>query len=259
MPTKIVPTDGAADADRGRLEEPSFVLPETLQPLTTYYWRVDEIDIAGNVVSGQIWSFTTYRTIDDFESYTNEVGERAFEVWVDGVGFSLPEPGSPGNGTNAAVGHDVWDPDSPHFNGPIMETAVVHGGAQSMPVSYDNTTAPNYSEIERTWPMAQNWLANGADTLVMYIRGMPMNGADQLYVVLQDNLGGTATVVYEDPAAVMSTKWLRWTIVLTDLDGLNAGAITKMIVGLGNRSAPAPGGAGTLFFDDIRITRSAAQ
>jgi hypothetical protein len=250
--------DGAAAADQGAVEDPVFA-PGALQPLTTYYWRVDEIDIAGNVVRGQVWSFTTYRTIDDFESYTNEVGERAFEVWVDGVGFSLPEPGSPGNGTNAAVGHDVWDPDSPYFNGLIMETQVVHGGAQSMPVSYDNTTAPNYSEIERTWPMAQNWLANGAGTLVMYVRGMPMNGADQLYVVLQDNLGRTATVLYEDTAAVMSTKWLQWKIALTDLEGLNAGAITKMIVGVGDRSAPVPGGAGTLYFDDIRVTRSVAQ
>jgi hypothetical protein len=246
--------DGAAAADQGVTEDTVFS-PGALQPLTTYYWRVDTTSADGAVHEGEVWNFATFSPVDDFEAYTNEVGARPFEVWVDGVGFSLPEPGSPGNGTNAAVGHDVWDPESPYFNDLIMETTVVHGGEQSMPVSYDNTTAPNYSEIERTWPVAQNWLTGGADTLVLYMRGMPTNSEEQLYVVLQDNVGGTATVLYEDTAAMMSTKWLQWKIVLTDLEGLRPSAIAKMIVGVGDRNAPAPGGAGTLFFDDFRLTK----
>jgi len=107
--------------------------------------------------------------VDDFESYTNEVGERAFEAWIDGVGFTLPEPGNPGNGTGAAVGHDVWDASSPYYNGSIMETRLVVDGAQSLPLYYDNSASPYRSEAQRTWAVPQDWTSNGVDTLVLYV------------------------------------------------------------------------------------------
>ncbi|MBN2127903.1 MAG: LamG domain-containing protein, partial [Sedimentisphaerales bacterium] len=81
-----------------------------------YYWRIDEVETDGTVRTGKIWRFTipAHLIVDDFESYTNEVGSRVFEVWVDGVGFTLPEPGNLGNGTGAVVGHDIWSVDSPY-------------------------------------------------------------------------------------------------------------------------------------------------
>jgi len=107
--------------------------------------------------------------VDDFESYTNEVGERVFEAWIDGVGFTLPEPGNPGNGTGASVGHDVWDASSPYYNGSIMETRLVVDGAQSLPLYYDNSASPYRSEAQRTWAVPQDWTSNGVDTLVLYV------------------------------------------------------------------------------------------
>jgi hypothetical protein len=229
--------------------------PGPLEWGKTYYWRVDEVNPDG-VLAGALWSFTAanFVLIDDFERYNNEVRSRPFEVWIDGIGFTLPEPGHPGNGSNAAVGHDIWSPESPHYNDLLMETGSVHGGYQSMPVDYNNVIAPYYSEIERTWVAPQNWTVNGVDTLTLYVRGGSANGPDRFYVTLSDNAGGTATVALADAAALTSIAWTEVTIPLSDFTGVNAAAITKMIVGVGN--PPASGGAGTLLFDDFRVTNA---
>jgi hypothetical protein len=216
---------------------------------------VDEVTDDG-VLEGAIWSFTAadFILIDDFERYDNEVGSRPFETWIDGFGFTLPEPGNPGNGSNATVGHDIWSPDSPHYNGLLMETDRVHGGFQSLPVDYNNVIAPNYSEIGRTWTTPQDWTVNGVDTLTMYVRGGSSNGADRFYVTLGDNAGGTATVAVPEAEFLTSVGWTEVNIALSDFAGVNAAAITEVIVGLGD--PPAAGGAGSLLFDDFRVTRA---
>ena len=118
---------------------------------------------------GDVWSFSTleYFPIDDFESYTNESPNRVFQTWIDGWGFSEDEffpTGNPGNATGSMIGYN------PEV-GNIMETAIIHGGKQSMPVEYNNVNSPYYSEIERTWETPQNWTLNGADTLQVWFRG----------------------------------------------------------------------------------------
>jgi len=222
-----------------------------------YYWRIDEVEAGGMVQAGYVWKFTVpdYLIVDDFESYTNEVGERVFEAWIDGVGFTLPEPGSSGNGTGAAVGHDVWDASSPYYKGSIMETRLVVDGVQSLPLYYDNAAAPYLSEAERTWAVSQDWTSNGVDTLVLYVRGIPTNVAEPVYVVVADNLGRTAVVTQADPEAALATQWIEWQIPLSDLAdaGVNPAAVKKMTLGLGNQAAPTPGGAGVLYIDEIRV------
>jgi hypothetical protein len=161
--------DGAAEADKGVTEDPNYA-PEPLAPVTTYYWRVDEVLLDGTEVAGPVWSFTTILPIDDFESYTNEVGERIFEVWVDGIGFTLPEPGSEGNGTNAAVGHDIWAVNSPYTT--LAETTIVHSGDQSMPLYYSNAESPYISEAHRTWAAPQDWTIGGVDTMTLNVQGL---------------------------------------------------------------------------------------
>ncbi len=42
-----------------------------------------------------------------------------------------------------------------------------------MPLSYDNTASPYYSEAERTFGAAQDWTAHGADTLSIHFQGRP--------------------------------------------------------------------------------------
>jgi hypothetical protein len=88
--------------------------------------------------------------IDDFESYDDDEN-RIFDTWLDGFA----------NGTGSTVGY---------FEAPFAETTVVNSGSQSMPLEYDNATAPFYSEAEFEVG-STNWNTNGADTLVVNFRG----------------------------------------------------------------------------------------
>jgi len=142
--------------------------PASLEYGTTYYWKVDEVGKT-ETYEGSLWSFTTqeYATFEDFESYTNDSPNRVFQTWIDGYGFSPDEffpKGGSGNGSGAVIGYEPG-------TGDIMERTIVHSGTQSMPLQYDNTASPFYSEAERTFATAQNWTDNGANTLALYVRG----------------------------------------------------------------------------------------
>ena len=131
--------------------------PSTLEFGMTYYWKVDEVADDG-VWAGELWSFSTqeYALVDGFEDYTDDIeaGEAIFDTWVDGWV----------NQTGATVGY---------INAPFAEQTIVHGGGQSMPLQYDNSGSPFYSETTRVFDAAQDWSGNGANTLVVYFQGVP--------------------------------------------------------------------------------------
>ncbi|MBN1505874.1 MAG: hypothetical protein JW955_03465 [Sedimentisphaerales bacterium] len=252
--------NAVADADttttdiyRGQqaLDATSFD-PGPLEWGKTYYWRVDEVNAANpeSPWKGGVWSFTTanFIIVDDFESYNDDWAsfQRIFQTWIDGGGYTLPEPGLAGNGSGALVGTD---------GAPWVELTIIHGGRQGMPMSYDNGFAPYYSETERTWSSPQDWTVNGVNTLVLFIRGAAENTADPLYVAFQDSASHTAVVTHTDANASKSTEWLEWKIPLSQLAGVNAAAVKKMFIGVGNRNSPKAGGAGTLYVDDIRVVK----
>jgi len=60
-----------------------------------------------------------------------------------------------------------------------------------------------------------------------------------------------------NPLAVVTTDWTQWDIPIADITaaGVNAGAVKKMYIGVGNRTAPAMDGSGVVFIDDIWLTR----
>jgi len=206
-----------------------------------YFWRIDEVEADGTVQTGYVWKFTVpdYLIVDDFESYTNEVGSRVFEVWIDGIGFTQPEPGNPGNGTGAAIGHDVWSVDSPYFEGTIMETANVYDGGQAMPIYY----AGGLSEADRTFVPAQNWTVEGVTTLVVQFRGTADNSG-QLYV----KINGTKVPYDGDPADIASRTWLAWEIDLASI-GVPLANVTTLTIGIEG------GETGVLYVDAIRLAK----
>jgi len=223
-----------------------------LQWNKTYYWRIDEVNPAepDGPWKGIVWSFTTanFIVVDDFESYTDDVANRIFQTWKDGIGYTNPPPGYPGgNGTGSAVGNNLP---------PYAEQTIVHGSGQSMPLGYDNSGATGkarYSETFREWTSPQNWTRNNVKALTLYFYGAGANAAEQLYVALEDNASHVKVVNYPDPEAVRVAGWQEWNIELTQFAGVNLAAVKKMYIGLGNRTSPKVGGTGTIYIDDIRV------
>jgi hypothetical protein len=213
--------------------------PGQLQWNTSYYWRVDEVKADGTEQMGNVWSFTTanFIVVDDMESY-NDLDEsepesnRIYLAWIDG--FDNPTI----NGS--IVGYS---------NPPFAEQTIVNGGNQSMPMSYDN--AVGKSEATLTLTSNRDWTVNGINTLTIWFRGEADNAAENLYVALN----GSAVVNHDNPDAALETDWTQWNIDLQAFadQGLNLTNVTSITLGLGNRNNPTAGGAGMMYFDDIRL------
>jgi hypothetical protein len=124
---------------------------------TKYFWKVDEVGDAGTY-AGDVWSFTSleFAPIEDFEAYTDDEGSRIYEAWADGVT-------DPANG-GSTVGY---------MTAPFAERAIIHGGKQSMPLAYDNTKSPYFSETSTEFESPQNWTGSGAAELCVWTRGYP--------------------------------------------------------------------------------------
>jgi hypothetical protein len=93
------------------------------------------------------------------------------------------------------------------------------------------------------------------DSLTLFLRGKSKNAAEPLYVTLTDSTGKTATVVHPTATAAQFTQWTQWTIPFTSFTNVNAAKVKSLVIGLGNKASPTPGGAGLLYLDDIRATK----
>jgi hypothetical protein len=234
--------------------------PMSLDLATTYYWKVNEVNNT-TTTQGDVWSFSTvaYLTVDNFESYNNNSPNRIFQTWLDGVGYSADEffpVAYNGNGSGAAVGHDIWTPGTTYTN--IMERTIIHSGAQSMPLYYNNTKTPFYSETERTLAASQNWTLAGARTLTLYFYGDPNNNINEpMWVRLTDQSGNSKKITYgkyadEDVNALKATVWREWNIALTDF-GINTSQVKKIAIGFSETGGASPRSSGKVYIDDIRL------
>jgi hypothetical protein len=216
--------------------------PGKLDFNATYYWRVDEVNDldAGSPWAGQVWTFDTgdFLVVDDFETYDNidpAVGEpgvnRIFDRWIDGFGTAT-------NG--AIVGNDLP---------PYAETGLVHGGAQSMIYRYDNNA--KISEATLTLVFPTDWTEQGVTKLSLWVLGNASNDPDRVFVALN----GNAVAYRDDPAATQIAVWKQWVIDLTGFAGADLTGVNTITIGFGTRNSPAAGGAGTMYFDDIRLIR----
>jgi len=220
----------------GNLGEETFE-PGQLEWNTTYYWRIDEADNANadSPWTGPLWSFTTanFLVIDDMESY-NDLDEdqpgsnRIYLSWIDGF-------------DNPAVNGSIVG----YANPPFAEQTIVHGGNQSMPMSYDN--AVGKSEATLTLTDKRDWTVNGVNTLTIWYRGSSSNAAEQMYVTLN----GNARVDHDNPDAAQKASWTQWNIDLSRFadQGVNLANVNSITLGLSS----VTGGTGMLYFDDIRL------
>ncbi|MHC4242714.1 MAG: LamG-like jellyroll fold domain-containing protein [Planctomycetota bacterium] len=222
-PVRVPAGDSSASYDTGALDLNQ-----------TYYWKVNEVNEAESPATwqGDVWNFTTqeYLVVDDFESYNDidegvEGSNRIYNAWIDG----LIDPAKGGS----TVGH--LDP-------PFYEETIVHGGSKSMPLYYDN--AVGKSEATLTLINQHDWTVKGVNTLTIWYMGDAANVAEPLYVALN----GNTKVDNDNPDAALSTDWTEWNIDLQAF-GINLANVNTITLGLSSVS----GGAGIMYFDDIRL------
>jgi hypothetical protein len=124
-----------------------------------------------------------------------------------------------------------------------------------MPLDYNNVKTPFYSEAEREFAPTQDWTAGEVTTLVLCVRGRSGNAPVQLYVAVEDSAKKVGIVAYPDTAVTSATAWTQWKIPLSGFAAVNLAKVKKLYIGLGDRTAPAAGGSGRIFVDDIQVTK----
>ena len=191
------------------------------------------------IPSSSTWSYTLM--LDSFETYAaaEDSAKTLAQVWRDGWE----------NGTGAQVGY----PPSP-----FTEQDIVNSGGQAMPLFYNNTLAPFYSETYRDLePGLQNWLAGGAEALMLYFCGDAERdrnmAADRLYVVVEDHQGRVAEVYHPNPATLLDGDWQTWTIDFNQFIGVDLSHITRLTLGVGDRDKAQPGDHSVVYIDDIGL------
>jgi hypothetical protein len=213
--------------------------PLSLDLAQTYYWKVNEVNMAETptTLEGDVWNLTTreFLVVDDFESYndldtTDPESNRIFLTWLDGYGVA----------TNGSI--------VGYANPPFAEQTIVHSGAQSMPLFYDNTGTARYSEAELALSAAQDWTKSGITALSLWFSGDPNNIPDKMYVKINGS-----KVTYDGEAGnLMLRPWQPWNIDLASL-GIGLQNVTKLSIGFGDETSVTPGGSGVVFFDDISL------
>jgi len=214
--------------------------PISLDLDETYYWKVNEVNMAETPTTwqGEIWNFTTpeYLVVDDFESYNDipdgeEGSNLVYLTWIDG--YENP------SANGSTIGYvEAFQPS--------METDIVHGGKQSVPLMYDNSVAA-YSEATRTFAVPQDWTANGIKTLSLNVFGGADNsGSGQLYL----KINSTRVVCTAD---IKLAGWQPWIIDLSIVGG-NLQNVTQLTIGVENTGA-----IGVLYIDDIRLYPKAVE
>ena len=204
----------------------------TLELGRTYYWRIDEVNNLETPTTwqGYIWNFATpeYLVVDDFEDYNDYPPDEIFSTWSDGYY-------DPANGSLVA-----------HDEAAFAETVIVHSSGQSMPYRYENNL--KYSEVERELDPPQDWSRHGVGALSLWFHGDPNNTAEQMYVKVNNS-----KVVYGGNADdIKQASWQQWNIDLV-LFGVDLANVMKLAIGFGDETNLTPGGAGIVYFDDIRL------
>ena len=146
---------------RGQQGATQYTPPEGIEWGQTHYWRIDEYNTDGTISTGRMWNFAIadHIVVDDFESY-NDIDEgepgsnRIYLAWADGY-------------DNPAINGSIVG----NANAPFAEQTIVHGGSQSMPMSYDNTVGISEATLTLTYP--RDWSRHGVGILSLWFKGNP--------------------------------------------------------------------------------------
>lgn len=221
---------GAADPNtspgHGRVPAVTFD-PGGLELGNTYYWRIDEVNHAepDSPWKGELWSFTTAACVtkESFESYADMSALQ--QAWSQGGGAWIE-----------------------------LRTEEQHEGLKSMELQYFNRSGYKFSEAGMTFDSPQDF-SSGVDSVAFFFKGVSSNGADKMYIALEDTAGESAAAFYDgDVGDVRTETWKGWGAKLDRFKGIDLTAIEKVFIGVGDRDASRPSAAsGVLYIDDVSL------
>ncbi|MBP8911857.1 MAG: hypothetical protein KBI32_10180, partial [Phycisphaerae bacterium] len=87
------------------------------------------------------------------------------------------------------------------------------------------------------------------------------NSVEGIYLSVKDNAGKVKVVQHPNAAATAFLAWQQWRIPLSEFTsaGVKMNAVKSLMIGVGNKAAPAKGGTGTVYIDDIGFGRPIGQ
>jgi hypothetical protein len=106
-----------------------------------------------------------------------------------------------------------------------------------------------FSNVTITGNVSGQWMSQDI--------GIQSNDPEPMYVAVANRSGAPAVVYHDDPAAAQIDAWTEWNIDLKELQnqGINLTDVNSVAIGFGDRNNPQVGGAGKMYFDDIRLYR----
>jgi hypothetical protein len=157
-----------------------------------------------------------------------------------------------GNFTMTASADGVtWAPVETGPSQPVwMEPETVYIGLAVTAHNATATCTAVFTDVTITGETSQqpNWLDQDI--------GITTNEREPMYVALNGK-----ALLNPDPNAVLTRDWAEWQIALQDFaaQGVTLTNVDSIAIGVGTKgNTTVEGGAGTLFFDDIRLYRPAA-
>lgn len=214
------------------VEEMDLHLQQGSVALTVGNTRFDENgDPTGSPTFAGSQGETSFLVVDNMESYQDVAEKEIWATWLDG--FDDPDNGSV-VGTN------------PDVNDYTPETELVYAGNQSLPIWYDNSTAP-ISEATRRFDPAQDWRRSGVNTLSLFVKQVKDQGDGDIYIKI-DNAEIDLVDASPSPPG-MTPGWLRYDV---DLSGMDVASVRSLTVGI-----KGAGIQGVLYIDDILLFEQA--
>jgi hypothetical protein len=123
----------------------------------------------------------------------------------------------------------------------------------------DDLTRGLYADDQGSLEMQRDWTSYTILRIPYYgVNGnTKLNAKDKMYVGLKDGDGTLVIMNNPDTDAVLHQGWHNWYIALKDFNtanpALDMANIARVYLGVGDRAAPASGGRGAIFVDDIQL------
>jgi hypothetical protein len=138
-----------------------------------------------------------------------------------------------------------WNPQN------ISMSSAVYVGLALTSHNANATCQAQFSNVTITGNVTGQWSHQDV--------GIVSNAPEPLYVAVSNSTGAPAVVYHDDANAATIDTWTEWVIPLSAFadQGINLTNVDSIAIGLGTPgNTTVAGGAGKMYFDDIRLYRS---